>query len=87
MAVDVQGHRPEEPHETCDSPDAAVSPRDKLQPAAYEPPVLVSGAGHDALALAKLTKVLPSALRGASPIILVNYSTASRNALGVAPAR
>jgi len=39
--------------------DTAMS-KAELKAGAYKPPDLVSGAGHDALALAKLTKVLRS---------------------------
>lgn len=46
--------------ETCPSPDTAVSQPEEALAAEYEPLGLVSGAGHDALAIAKLTKVCRS---------------------------
>jgi len=45
--------------QTCSSfaSDTAMSKGSELKAGAYKPLDLVSGAGHDALALAKLTKV------------------------------
>ena len=43
--------------QTCPSLDTAVSSPEEALVAEYEPMSLISGAGHDALPLAKLTKV------------------------------
>lgn len=42
--------------ETCASPEAETSRPEDALVAEYEPLSLISGAGHDALAMAKLTK-------------------------------
>ena len=42
---------------SCITKDAAMSQPESLPLASYTPPQLVSGAGHDALALSELTKV------------------------------
>ena len=43
--------------QTCPSPETSTSKPEETLVAEYEPMTLISGAGHDALAIAKLTKV------------------------------
>ncbi len=43
--------------QTCPSPETSTSKPEEALIAKYEPMTLISGAGHDALAIAKLTKV------------------------------
>ena len=56
--------------QTCSSPEASTSKPEEALVAKYEPMTLISGAGHDALAIAKLTKVTFSILKSPSCIAL-----------------